>query len=128
MVNKPPHIANRMADIEPFHVMDLLARARALEAQGKDIVHMEIGEPDFPIQDGFLTTFFEPRRCVSKLQGGRLRLGRPGNFDPKGIEKEISFFVLAQNFRPSPVFCFYEMEKRKGFGKKREMLSGFFSP
>ncbi len=36
-----------MADIEPFHVMDLLARARALEAQGKDIVHMEIGEPDF---------------------------------------------------------------------------------
>ncbi|OYV76565.1 MAG: aminotransferase [Chromatiales bacterium 21-64-14] len=36
-----------MADIEPFHVMDLLARARALEAQGRSIVHMEIGEPDF---------------------------------------------------------------------------------
>jgi aspartate/methionine/tyrosine aminotransferase len=28
--------------------MALLARARELEAQGKDIVHMEIGEPDFP--------------------------------------------------------------------------------
>ncbi len=40
-------IARRMADIQPFHVMDLLARARALEAAGKDIVHMEIGEPDF---------------------------------------------------------------------------------
>jgi aspartate/methionine/tyrosine aminotransferase len=37
-----------MAEIEPFHVMDILARARALEAQGRDIVHMEIGEPDFP--------------------------------------------------------------------------------
>jgi aspartate/methionine/tyrosine aminotransferase len=36
-----------MADIEPFHVMDVLARARALEATGRDIVHMEIGEPDF---------------------------------------------------------------------------------
>jgi len=36
-----------MADIQPFHVMDLLAQARALEAQGRDIVHMEIGEPDF---------------------------------------------------------------------------------
>lgn len=47
MTNHDPHIADRMADIEPFHVMDLLARARALEAQGKDIVHMEIGEPDF---------------------------------------------------------------------------------
>ncbi len=42
-----PRIARRMADIQPFHVMDLLARARALEAAGKDIVHMEIGEPDF---------------------------------------------------------------------------------
>lgn len=47
MTDNSPHIARRMADIEPFHVMDLLARARALEAQGKDIVHMEIGEPDF---------------------------------------------------------------------------------
>jgi aspartate/methionine/tyrosine aminotransferase len=46
-MDNSPHIARRMADIEPFHVMDLLARARALEAQGKDIVHMEIGEPDF---------------------------------------------------------------------------------
>lgn len=40
--------AGRMAGIEPFRVMDLLARARALEAQGRDIVHLEIGEPDFP--------------------------------------------------------------------------------
>ena len=28
--------------------MDLLARAHELEAQGQDIVHMEVGEPDFP--------------------------------------------------------------------------------
>lgn len=40
--------AKRAAGIAPFHVMDLLARARALEAQGRDLVHMEIGEPDFP--------------------------------------------------------------------------------
>lgn len=37
-----------MAAIEPFHVMVVLARARELEAQGRSIVHMEIGEPDFP--------------------------------------------------------------------------------
>jgi aspartate/methionine/tyrosine aminotransferase len=42
------NIAARMAEIEPFHVMELMARARALEAQGRDIVHMEVGEPDFP--------------------------------------------------------------------------------
>lgn len=37
-----------MSDIEPFHVMEVLARAQALEAQGRSIIHMEIGEPDFP--------------------------------------------------------------------------------
>lgn len=37
-----------MADIEPFHVMELLTRARELEAAGRSIVHMEVGEPDFP--------------------------------------------------------------------------------
>jgi aspartate/methionine/tyrosine aminotransferase len=41
-------IAQRMGDIEPFHVMELLARARELEAEGRSIIHMEIGEPDFP--------------------------------------------------------------------------------
>ncbi|MEW5992834.1 MAG: pyridoxal phosphate-dependent aminotransferase [Candidatus Zixiibacteriota bacterium] len=43
-----PRLAHRMADIESFQVMDLLARARELEGLGRDIVHMEIGEPDFP--------------------------------------------------------------------------------
>ena len=44
----PEMFALRMADIQPFYVMQILARARALEAQGRSIVHMEIGEPDFP--------------------------------------------------------------------------------
>jgi aspartate/methionine/tyrosine aminotransferase len=43
-----------MAEIEPFHVMALLARARELEAQGRSIVHMEIGEPDFPTPEPVL--------------------------------------------------------------------------
>ena len=40
-------IADRMTDIQAFQVMDILARARELEAQGRSIIHMEIGEPDF---------------------------------------------------------------------------------
>src|SRR5581483_250575 len=42
-----PRLAARMASIEPFHVMDVQSRAQALEAQGRRIVHMEIGQPDF---------------------------------------------------------------------------------
>ncbi len=40
-------LAKRTADISPFYVMELLKRAKQLEAQGSDIIHMEIGEPDF---------------------------------------------------------------------------------
>ncbi|HTH94455.1 MAG TPA: pyridoxal phosphate-dependent aminotransferase [Rhodocyclaceae bacterium] len=40
--------ARRMQHIKPFHVMELLAKAQALERAGRDIVHMEVGEPDFP--------------------------------------------------------------------------------
>ena len=41
-------LAKRLQNIEPFHVMDLLAKAKALQANGSDIVHLEVGEPDFP--------------------------------------------------------------------------------
>jgi len=41
-------LAQRMEGIAPFHVMELMAKAQALEAEGRDIVHMEVGEPDFP--------------------------------------------------------------------------------
>lgn len=37
----------RSRAIEPFHVMALLARANALQAAGHDVIHLEIGEPDF---------------------------------------------------------------------------------
>jgi len=37
-----------MADIEPFHVVVLVTRAQALEAQGRSVVNLVIGEPDFP--------------------------------------------------------------------------------
>ena len=40
-------IADRMASIRPFYVMELLARARELENSGRSIIHMEVGEPDF---------------------------------------------------------------------------------
>lgn len=47
MSNDNPHLAARVRSIAPFHVMELLERAKALEAQGRSIIHMEIGEPDF---------------------------------------------------------------------------------
>ena len=39
--------ADRLDHIEPFRVMSLLARANELQALGNDVIHMEVGEPDF---------------------------------------------------------------------------------
>jgi len=39
--------ARRVSSIEPFEVMEILSRAQALEAAGRAVVHLEIGEPDF---------------------------------------------------------------------------------
>lgn len=40
-------LASRVANIAPFHVMELAKMAAELEKQGRHIIHMGIGEPDF---------------------------------------------------------------------------------
>src|SRR5271169_2814439 len=47
-------IAARVHDIAPFHVMEVQSAARALEAAGRSIIHLEIGEPDFPTPEPVL--------------------------------------------------------------------------
>ncbi len=39
--------ARRVAQIQPFEVMEVMSRAHALEVAGRRVVHLEIGEPDF---------------------------------------------------------------------------------
>jgi aspartate/methionine/tyrosine aminotransferase len=41
------HLAGRMSRLGTETAFEVLGRARALEKQGRDIVHLEIGEPDF---------------------------------------------------------------------------------
>lgn len=40
-------LADRVADIEPFRVVEVLNRATELAAAGRDIVHLAAGAPDF---------------------------------------------------------------------------------
>jgi aspartate/methionine/tyrosine aminotransferase len=41
-------LAERMSRLGSESAFEVLARARALEREGKNIIHLEIGEPDFP--------------------------------------------------------------------------------
>ncbi len=57
--------ARRAAEIQPFVVMDVLARAQRLEAAGRRVIHMEIGEPDFTAAPQVVEA------AVRALRGGR---------------------------------------------------------
>lgn len=39
--------ADRLQQIEPFKALHLLAKAQQMQRQGVDVVHLEVGEPDF---------------------------------------------------------------------------------
>ncbi len=49
-----PTLSGRAAAMEPFRVMQVLARAQALEAAGRDVIHLEVGEPDFPTPEAIV--------------------------------------------------------------------------
>ena len=40
-------IAKRVKEITPFLAMDVLERAHTIEREGFDVIHLEVGEPDF---------------------------------------------------------------------------------
>ncbi len=40
-------ISDRSSSLPPFYVMEILEKAHAMEARGLDVVHLEVGEPDF---------------------------------------------------------------------------------
>lgn len=44
-------LADRVDQITSFHVMALMEKAQQLERTGVDVIHLEVGEPDFPTPD-----------------------------------------------------------------------------
>ncbi|MFM8467888.1 MAG: pyridoxal phosphate-dependent aminotransferase [Oxalobacteraceae bacterium] len=60
-------LAHRLDDIEPFHVMEVIKRAADLEQAGRSIIHLSIGEPDFPTAQPVLEA------AARALQAGALR-------------------------------------------------------
>lgn len=53
-------MSNKKLDqIKPFIVMDVLERAMALERSGRSVIHLEVGEPDFPTPQKIIDTGIE---------------------------------------------------------------------
>jgi aspartate/methionine/tyrosine aminotransferase len=65
----PLRLAQRMSRLGTETAFEVLVRARALEAKGKDIVHLEIGEPDFDTPSNVIEA------GVKALKGGYTHYG-----------------------------------------------------
>jgi aspartate/methionine/tyrosine aminotransferase len=126
-------LAERMSRLGTETAFEVLVRARALEAQGKEIVHLEIGEPDFPtaphiveaaaraLRDGW--THYGPSPGLPQLReavaedGGRRR---GISIDPSEVVitpggKPIMFFAILalvdrgdEVIYPNPGYPIYE--------------------
>ena len=94
-IRENSRIARRMSDIQPFHVMALLARAREMEAQGRSIIHMEIGEPDFPTPQPVITA------GIRALQQGKIHY-TPALGLPQLREAIAAFYMERYGLRISP--------------------------
>ncbi|HET7729238.1 MAG TPA: pyridoxal phosphate-dependent aminotransferase [Usitatibacter sp.] len=46
-LSRAQHVASRMSHIAAFEVMEIQTLAREVEGRGHDVIHLEIGEPDF---------------------------------------------------------------------------------
>ena len=126
-------VAARMNDLGTESAFEVLAKARALEAQGQEIIHMEIGEPDFDtprhiveagmraIGDGF--THYGPTAGLPELREAIARDSREvrgTNTDPANVvvtpgAKPIMFYLLlalgepgVEIIYPDPGFPIYE--------------------
>jgi aspartate aminotransferase len=126
-------LATRMSRLGTETAFEVLARARALEARGREVVHLEIGEPDFDtpahvveagataLRSGY--THYSPsagivelRQAIAQVAGAK----RGCSFDPDQVVvtpggKPIMFFLLLalaeagdEVIYPNPGFPIYE--------------------
>ena len=47
-------LPERARDIAPFIVMEVLEKAQQMEAKGIDVIHLEVGEPDFNVPESIV--------------------------------------------------------------------------
>jgi len=78
-------LASRMGRLGTETAFEVLVRARALEAQGRDVVHVEVGEPDFDTPENII------RAGQEALASGWTHYG-PANGDPQ-LRQAIAAYI-----------------------------------
>jgi aspartate aminotransferase len=126
-------LATCMSRLGTESAFEVLARARALEAQGKEIIHLEIGEPDFDTPAHIIeaackalhsgATHYTPSAGIMELRreiAAQMSRARGQEITPQQVvvtpgAKPIMFFVImalaepgTEVIYPNPGFPIYE--------------------
>ncbi len=104
-------LATRMSRLGTETAFEVLARAKALEAEGRNIVHLEIGEPDFDTPRHIVDAGVEAMRTGWTHYGPSL--GLPGLRDAivehvnrtRGIETNPAQVVVTPGAKPIMFFA-----------------------
>ncbi len=106
----PSHTAPRVRHLRPEGAYHVLAQAQALEAQGRDIIHLEVGEPDL------LATDAVREAGIEALRSGRARYNPPAGLAalreaiaetagrPREIEVRPSQVLVSPGSKPNMLF------------------------
>lgn len=54
MTSQHIHLARRVTEVSPFLAMELMERAKHLEDEGREVIYLCLGEPDFPTPEPIL--------------------------------------------------------------------------
>jgi len=70
-----PSLAHRLAHVQPFHAVEILKQAQTLQTQGRDVISLGIGEPDFSAPPQVVEALH--RAAVAGLDGYTSPAGLP---------------------------------------------------
>lgn len=90
-----PVPAERVHQLGTETALDVLVKARALEAQGRRVIHLEIGEPDFPTPEHIVEA------GLRALRAGQTRYGPPAGL-PELREAIAAHTAQTRGVRISP--------------------------
>jgi aspartate/methionine/tyrosine aminotransferase len=70
----PGPVSRRAQEITPFIVMDVMETAQAMERSGEDVIHLEVGEPDF-----------DTPACIKEAAVRAIQEGKTHYTDSRGL-------------------------------------------
>jgi aspartate/methionine/tyrosine aminotransferase len=105
-------ISERSSRLPPFYVMEILEKAHAMELEGADVIHMEVGEPDFdtpePVKEAAVRALRDGMTQYTHSLGiPRLRQAIAAHYGERyGVEVSPDNVLVTNGTSPAMVLIF----------------------